>query len=425
MIPAQLIEPLGVAVGRLFPPAELDLVMLKTTGGGLYQWVARGLSDRETAVALITVVSQRDMELIVFAELIARLPPGSPEVQLVHLACPAVQQKLPSTRDHVQQLITGIDAMRAQLGDPVVREAADSSKAKLQSIVDTIDSLKIYKSLHECLHQLQVKQFQALRAAARKMPENREQTQVLKDYRDQLRGACVAARGNAEELDDPPRKQTELSWIDDLEHAGERFHQAIEQRDARAAQTALKDIRLVMRATPPRLNDLIAAIAKVLPLDELERALARIAGAGGNGQITDALHALRLIIPTIRARVNEHRNWQAVDVRISDLDRLIEQQPHNLLEEFAIDWVEVKSRVDALALLDPTSGWAVQIQRYAGEVGDRLAGDKLDEAFEDAFGAFRGDAQHRFLTVDSKLKYDCGELVKIGVPLQHMLAEID
>ncbi|MEW9612726.1 hypothetical protein AB3G45_02490 [Shinella sp. S4-D37] len=425
MIPAPLIEPLSIAIGRLFPPADLDLVMLKTTGDGLFQWVPRGLNDRETAHALLAVVSERDMELIVLAEFAARTPPDNGLIPLIDEACPGARQKLPTTREHVQQLITGIDDMRARLNEPAVRQAVDSSKAKLQEIVRTIDSLKVYKNLHECLHQLQVKQFQALRAAARKMPENREQALVLRDYRDQLRGACVAARGTAQELNDPPRRQTEMSWIDDLEQAGDRFHAAIATRNARAAQTALKDIRFVMRAAPPRLNDLIAAIAKVLPLDELEKALGSIAQAGGGDTVANALHALRLIIPTIRARVNEHRSWQAVDIRISDLDRLIEQQPRDLVEEFASDWLEVKSRVHALAVLDPGSDWTQRIDGYAGEVSDRLAQETVDEAFEDAFADFRGDAQYRFLTVDSKLKYDCGELVKIGVPLRDMLAEID
>lgn len=425
MIPGPLIEPLGIAIGRLFPPENLDLVMLKTTGDGLFQWVPRVLSDRDTALELLKVVSERDMELIVLAELLARTPAGNALIPLIEEACPDVRQALPTTREQVARLITGIDAIRARLDEPAVRRALESSKAKLQEIVQTIDSLKTYKNLHECLHQLQVKQFQALRAAARKMPENREQARMLRDYRDQLRGACVTARGIAQELTDPPRRQTEISWIDDLEQAGERFHAAIGQRDARAAQTALKDIRFVMRATPPRLNDLIAAIAKVLPLDELEKALGSIGEADGGDNIANALQALRLIVPTIRARVNEHKSWQAVDIRIADLDRLIEQQPRDLLEEFANDWLEVKSRVHALAVLDSGSAWARELEGYAGEVTDWLGEEKIEEAFEDAFANFRGDAQHRFLTVDSKLKSDCGELVKIGTPLRDMLAEID
>ncbi|WP_299750303.1 hypothetical protein [Devosia sp.] len=54
-----LIEPLGIVVGMAFSPRDLDMVMLKTTGDGLNQWVGRDLCDRVTAIALLKQVSRR------------------------------------------------------------------------------------------------------------------------------------------------------------------------------------------------------------------------------------------------------------------------------------------------------------------------------------------------------------------------------
>ena len=425
-IPPKLIEPLSIAVARTFAIVELQGIMLKTTGEGLFEvWTGRNLPDRETALELLQKVSERDVELIVLVEMLARRPNDSELGRLVEQACPDARKRLPTTDEHVAQLISGLAAIRASLGDPAVKDAVNGSRAKLESIVATVDSLDVYKNLHECLHQLQAKQFHSLRAAARTMPDNREQARELREYRQQLRIACLFARGAVDKLPDIPLvRQTELLWIGDLEQAGDRFHDAIENKDAKAAQSALKDIRIVMRGTPPRLNDLIFSIATLLPLDELAKALGKIVEAGGGTAIEVGLRSLLLIIPTIRARVVDHKSWQAADIRISDLDQLIDHQPRDLVEEFADDWLELKGRVRALTALDPEAPWAKNIDTYAADVDQCLFKEVADDDLTDAFAAFRGDAQYRFLLVDSKLKSDCGSLVRISTPLHEILREV-
>ncbi|MBB2671533.1 UNVERIFIED_ORG: hypothetical protein GGE44_001084 [Rhizobium esperanzae] len=87
-IAAALIEPLGVAIGQVFAPAELDLVMLKTTGDGIYQWVPRGLNDRQTAIELVRVVSNNDMEVMVLADILVRRPRNKTLRVLIGQAAP-------------------------------------------------------------------------------------------------------------------------------------------------------------------------------------------------------------------------------------------------------------------------------------------------------------------------------------------------
>ncbi len=425
-IQAALIEPLSVEIARLFDPPDLERIMLRATGEGLYEvWVGRDLPDRKMCFELMQEISRRGVERNVLGEMLARRPADAAFSALVDQCCPEARAALPTTALQVDALMGGLQQVQAQLTDPQVRAALLGSGEKLKTISGTIDSLDAYKTLHECLHQLAQKQFRALRDAARTLPDNPQTALELRSYRNELRNACLSARNAVRKLPDAPVvRATEYMWIEDLEAAGDQFHQAIDERKGDVASSALRKIRRIMLTTPPRLNALIFASATQLPLDELTGALTQ-ATAGGGAAVAAALASLRTLIPAIHSRVVEHRSWQDADVRISEIDQLLEHPGDGVIEEFAADWLELKALVLGLTGLEPGADWAVRVERYAGQVDDNLARETVDAEFLDAFGAFRSDAQYHFLIVDSELKTDCEALVRIGEPLHRILAELE
>ncbi|MGP3697583.1 hypothetical protein [Rhodobacter sp. NSM] len=428
MLPPALIEPLSEEVARLFTTDDLKRIMLKSTGLGLHEeWVPDNLTGRERAFALLEAVSRQDAEPLVLAEMLARRPDAADFAALVEQACPEARAALPATGRQVEQVISGLSAVYLRLDEAPVRERLTQSRDRLSMIVDTVDSLDAYKSLHECLHQIQIKQFRALNDAARALPEDPRQAAELRVYCNQLRGACVMARNAVEQLPAAPiPRATETLWIDALEAAAAQVQDAIDAVDTAGARSALRQIRWIIQNTPPRLNSLIFATASALPLDDLARALEDVAGAGGGEPIRTALRSLRLIIPTIRSEVVEHREWQEADIRITELDQLFERAGNgvDLVEEFAAVWIELKSMVQELATRDPEAAWARRILSYLEDVDDALAREQADAGFEAVYSAFRGEAQIRFLTVDSRLKGDCTALVRISMPLHKLLAEL-
>jgi len=420
-----LIEPLSIEIARAFSIQDLERVMLKTTGQALFQvWVGPGMPLRQTAFDLLQEVDKMGLERIVLGEMRARRADNAALVALIDQACPEARQALPATGQQVSVLITGLDSVRARLADPAVRDRLTQSVSQLQQIVGTIDSLNAYKSLHECLHQLQAKQFRALKDAARNLPTQPDQAAELLAYRNQLRSACLIARQAVSELPDMPvLRATEIMWIDVLEAAGDQFHDAIDNGDPKGARSALRKIRAIMVTDPPRLNRLIFTTATALPLNDLMNAL-RDVGGEDIPDVAAALNSLRLISATIRAGVVEHREWQDADIRIAEIDQLFERDSPDQLEEFATDWLELKAIVQDLAVRDPDAKWAGKIQLYINNVDDGLAPEDADGPFRLAFDSFRGEAQFRFLMVDSKLKADCSALVRIGNPLHRILEEL-
>lgn len=420
-----LIEPLSIEIARAFSIHDLERIMLKATGQGLFEvWVGQGLTLRQTAFDLLQRVDDSGLERIVLAEMRARRASDAALADLIDLACPEARLAMPATGQQVSVLITGLDSVRARLSDPVVHDRLSQSVSKLQQIVETIDCLHAYKSLHECLHQLQAKQFRALKEAAKNLPSQPDQAAELLAYRNQLRSACLIARQTVNELpDNPVLRKTETLWIDVLEAAGDQFHDAIDAGDPKAARSALRKIRAVMVTDPPRLNALIFTTATALPLDDLMNAL-RDVGGEDVPEIAAAMNSLRMIGATIRAGVVEHREWQDADIRIAEIDQLFEHDSPDQLEEFATDWLELKAIVQDLAGRDPEARWAGKIRTYIDNVDDGLAPEEADGPFRLAFDSFRGEAQFRFLTVDSKLKADCSALVRIGTPLHRILQEL-
>lgn len=423
----ELIEELSIQIAASFTKEDLDGIMVTTTGKGLFEaWTGENDPVRKTAFDLMQEVRRQGVEQRVLAEMLARRPQNDALRTVIGDACPEALQAMPTTRQQVAVLITGLDALRARLGDPAVRERLARSVAGLGQIAATIDKLYIYKSLHECLHQLQAKQFRTLREAAKTLPTDIEQATELLAYRNQLRSACLIARDVVDRLPPMPAelRATETAWIDVLEAAGEQFHTAIENRDFRTAHSALRKIRSIMGTDPPRLNGLIVRTSAGLPLDDLKQALTDI-GGDAVPEITAALASLQTIIPTIHARVTEHRDWQDIELRIADLDRVFEDRKGaDLIEEFALQWMDLKPQVQNLAARDPEAKWSIKILACMTDVDDRLAAEQADDAFRFAFDVWRGEAQFRFLMVDSKLRADCSELVRIGNPLHRILEEL-
>lgn len=423
----ELIEELSIQIAENFTKGDLDGIMVTTTGKGLFEaWTGEKDSVRKTAFDLMQEVRRQGVEQSVLAAMLARRPQNDALRKVIGDACPEALQAMPTTRQQVAVLITGLDALRARLDDPAVRERLERSVAGLGQIAATIDKLYIYKSLHECLHQLQAKQFRTLREAAETLPTDIEHATELLAYRNQLRSACLIARDVVDRLPPMPAelRATEMAWIDVLEAVGEQFHTAIENSDSDNAHSALRTIRSIMGTEPPRLNGLIVTTSAVLPLDDLTQALTDI-GGDAVPEITAALASLQTIIPTLHARVTEHRAWQAIELCIADLDRVFEDKKDaDLIKEFGRQWRALKPQVQDLAARDPDAKWSIKILDCVTKVDDRAAAEQADDAFRFAFDVWRGESQFRFLMVDSKLRADCSELVRIGNPLHRILEEL-
>lgn len=422
-------EALSRMIGDAFDPDEMDIVLRKTTGGGLFKvWAGPGKPMRDTIVEVLRKLSDRGIERAVLTEIAIRRRDQADLIAALGAACPAALEALPTTAAQVGTLLTGLTLAQASLADPAVRAALTASRAALQILSQTTGTLRIYKEIHDSLHQLQMKQFNDLRGAARTLGTDPAQEAELVDYQTRLDSACTEMRDWIGQLPDTGlARPLELAWLERLEAANRGLHQALADQTPAPAMVALTDIHRLMATVPSRLNEQIVVAAETLPLGTLADALNAVAGAtaGAPGDVIgQARAALGLIDPALHARVGEHKSWQEIDNRIRYMDELADHRGPGMLAEFAIYWPDLKRSVLDLASFDPAAPWARDTNLYAGRLDDLLARDVLDDALLAAFANFRVKARFRFFAVDRTLKDDCSALVSISAPLNSIVAEL-
>ena len=423
------IDALSTLIGDGFGPDELDIVMRKSTGAGLFKaWVGPGKPMRDTVLELLRKLSDRGIERAVLTEIALRRRSEAPLIDAIRTACPAALEALPATEAQVGLLLTGLAAATAGLGDPAVRAALAASKGLIGGIAETVGTLRIYKEIHDCLHQLQFRQLSDLRGAARALGEDPLREAELVDYQTRLDSACTLIGDWIAELPAAGlTQQLERAWLDRLTKANSGLHQALADRQSGPAQVALADVARILATVPSRLNEQIVVAADALALERLGEALGGIRAAlpaPAADEVGQAGTALTLISPALQSRVAEHRSWQEIDIKIGYIDDLCDHRGPDALAEFAIYWPDLKRAILDLSAYEPEAQWAKDTGLYAGRLDDLMARDVMDDALIAAFANVRVKARFRFFAVDRGLKSDCSALVAISAPLQSLVAEL-
>jgi hypothetical protein len=189
----------------------------------------------------------------------------------------------------------------------------------------------------------------------------------------------------------------------------------------------------VLEFQPPRLNDLIVASAKQLPLKDLSDGLKGLSGSAGDSssQLLNADTALRNVDQAMRGRVAEHDMWQEIDKGIWVLEQVFTQSASQA-EDFTAYWPELKSRVRTMADLSPDADWSrnvrdsservdLELLRQQSAAASPPAGAPAPSQLWSVFSDLRSETRYRFFIVDQQLKRDCESLVDIGTPVRSIL----
>jgi hypothetical protein len=442
-LPPNLVQPLADAIGDAFDMAELDGIVVRTTGARLYkEWVPEGDPHRVTAYKLLQALQEPGGFVVLFLAHVRAARPAITKLQeLIAQACPEALTAKIELSQQVSSVLAGLAATRTSLTDPNVKQALQTSRDSLAVVVVDIETLEVYKNLHECLHLLQMKAFGSLRFLAKQPSKSAADIEILREYQEQLNTVYTKAREWADRFPaGTTLREVEIIWIDALETAANKYQPALDADNARETFLALNSVRSVLRREPFNLSQRIYATAKGLPLQNLTAALLNVSTAIGAAQtaIPVAYASMRDLHGTLLGRVREHKLCQDADNLIWDLEETFEHASDTAREDFNLTWPEARASILSLAALDPTAQWSKNTRQYSDRLDDVLerfgaldttepAAAELKKAFDDlkkAFDAFRREVRFHFFAVDAKLRADCAALVKIGVPLKNILEDL-
>jgi hypothetical protein len=422
-IPNERLPEFSQAIGGKFSIAELDMVCLQATNEGLFQnFAGQGKPVVETTLQLLKAVQNLGKERDVLSAIYCFKTDIKPLQVMIESVFPDVQLAVVEYR--TKHVLSGLAVVKGHLSNPAVRAVISKSKDPLEKVARNVTYLGVYKNLHECMHQLQYKPYFELRLAAEGFANDRTSIRTLMEYRDQVRDTLTKARTNIKELPpDPIARQTELTWIEDLETASHDYNMSIDKRDSAGASDALFEIKSMLALGPARLNQQIFSTAKTLPLADLTAAFGAIGDVLGadNSDISSAKNSMRDLQPTIISRVAQHKGWQDADKFISALDDAFERKGNDIVLTFRQYWPKAKQQFNALMASESDSAWAKDCTKYTLDIDDQVTKDEFSDDLRLAFDAFRGSTRSQFFAVDANLKMECSELSRVSVPLLAIL----
>ncbi len=335
---------------------------------------------------------------------------GNEELRdLVVAACPQTLVSLPPVEEQVARLLQML------LGAPLPLEAKLKLYPKrndLRQASREITRLFAYKSLHECLHVLQLRLMYGffLESETSQYAEP-DVERSLKD----IEQACARAM-EAAALLEADSARIELSWINELNKSAASIRDTIAAGDNAVGLDSLNNVAQLIRVHLARLNGQVFTAARRLSL----AALTELPFDMDQTESKEVFsYAVRDLKPTVLARALKHKLWQDAENGFSLLTKVLDGSRGGI-GEFTMPWFMLKARILWLAELDPGTEWAERAKKYSVEISDQLADEKSKPSLE----TYHKLTKLCFFAADAMLKSDCSSLRRIDDPLSSVLQDI-
>ena len=410
--------------------SELDQVVRWNLGAGLFvDYAAPGFPFRTVVAQLLAKTEQRGSTVKLFEGVIRFRPTVKDAV--AHIL-PEVVIAPPEMAKQIADVLEGVRGVQARLDIPAVREPILHSYDDLKRVVVDLDLLTRYKTLHDCLHNLQIKHFRLVTSAAKRLQEDPLASDTLGEYLYQLRIQASNARTAAQGLPNTPgERDVELGWVDTLDSIIDNLHSALLVNDDKAAIKVVYLLKAILRRQPADLDHLLVITARRLPLSRLVDTLKNVAAAPISGDaapldLTSAILALQRLIPDQMGLIAEHTAWQQVAKDLWQADESLHLGSPDSLEEFQYIWESICNKTLAIIRSNPTVAWAVSLEQQISGFDKAFplpATPPVPEPVKSRFGLLQRDALFQFFIVDRSLHGQCTEIIKLGEPLQHLLEE--
>jgi effector-associated domain 1 (EAD1)-containing protein len=414
-----------------FDADTLAMHVKRKIGINLYE-VVEQKATLDVQVFQLLTASEREGYTVLLLRSVVDVRPGRRDLRdAIAQHCPAALEAPQSLGVQSQTVVAGVKTMQIQFDESsAVRDVIGASREKLDPLMEKIDILFNYKVLHDCLHTIQLKQYPIIVDKVKQFRTDPLTSADLETDILELKDICSDARKAAEALpDEAAARAQQLQWVGTLESAIAELRKGVDDLDDLSVTRAVRFIRRVIRQEPFRVNALLIFVADTLPLEELAQTIEKVISAavaeGGvpASELKNALHSLRNnILPQLRGRVAEHKQWQEVENDFWEAEDCIERRTSDSIEEFSELWPDTKSRVESLALTEPESDWAKATKKQASLIDADVA-RHVDSAME-KFEYFRKTALFHFYQVDKALKAQCAEILKLRAPLRSLLSKV-
>ena len=413
---------------------RIEDVVFRATGYQLYKEYGAPDDPMNRAVyKALDQLTQKGTERWLLTHVLVQAIANDTLSNLIVRSLPESLMPKPTVEAQVQSVIENLKSVKTAALTPDNMEELKEKCATLPAVSQQISTLFAYKSLHECLHalQMQLSNRSTTGAAATSQALHSDLTDCLK----KIELAATTARTAAEPLGwSPDVIRPENAWIGKVKEYATKLQSQLGTASsagtgataAMPAQlsTALNifdDVQYLIRQQLVRLNQRIFDTSNDLSLTALIAAMPELIQA--EDYFEQFKLSIRELNPTVLARTLVHKIWQDADKEISLIEDILDT-PATGTNRFREHWVTLRRRVLWLAALEPDAEWAKKAVEEAENIDDQLAAEAADDVIRPLFETLRSFTKYRFFAVDDALKKDCSSLRRIDEPLKSMLEDI-
>jgi hypothetical protein len=412
-----------------FRPNDLPAFVRMAMGEELADQITWNQPHRGVVFDLL-VVAQTEGKISELLQSMQKEKPDNAELQeAIRKRLDALDKQGLHKKQDTQQVVEGIKNLQGHAETtPGVRDLIAASRPKLEQLQRDIEVLFNYKSLHDCLHEIQIKLYPQIVNDVKQFATNVQAPLELDNYVYQLNIVCSNAQQAAQCLpDEVAIRDEEMEWVTKLDSAAKAMSAALERQDDRAFRMPLVSIKLMLRREPDHVNKRLTNVANHLPLDELAKIIGDAvdklgADAEAAAQLKDSFDSLTRLSTQLKMRVKEHGGWQDVERYSWEAEDCLERSTVDAMEEFTSIWELLKSKVADLEVEAQEKDWAKVTKKHAALIDQGLKGDPA--AVKKAFEWFRETVLYHFFWVDKDLKARCEDILKIREPLGTLLGKV-
>jgi Effector-associated domain 1 len=414
-----------------FNPDSLFQLVRLEMGVDMYkEYVATGQPFKDSVFDLINALEERGTTIsLIDAVIVAR--PNKMDIQSLLPAMRDVLATVASTVSSAQVSVVerAIQSVSTMMDHDLLSEESSKMLQELRSGLELIQS---YKTLHDCLHKVQMK-LNALETEARALglPGQEDAADRFESCLNDFIMEGINAHQCVLTLPTNPAlfQEAEQNWLKQYDAAVALAKIGWEKADGKSARLSASKFRSILRREPCRIDSILRSCAGGLDLEALKALLDQVAKRPkqtpeNTRVLIEGQLAVELLFRKLKAMLNQHNQWQEIDQTLWEAEDALPAAGAVEVDasNFEILWGDLSSALSLLVDTAPASDWAIVLMEQKNKVD---AAWKL-QVWKDltrAFRQFRRTCLMYFFKNDSDLKGLADEVAQLRKSIDQLLAK--
>lgn len=328
-----------------------------------------------------------------------------------------------STQELQRKAGEGLRILHQEAHAPEVREAIRHYQTDLKATLESIETVRHYKQLHDLFQEMEVSYNLIIHNERPRLELVGETWDSITSNKPVLDGPINDLIEKAQEH---PYHARAAYWLPMVEKGKEAMDASIRKQSLKELDKALRFLYRALDRGLPRVNGHLVDAATDLPLKRLIKSVDSIVHrleGRWNAELIDHLqHSIQAMIELqtqMETLVNHHNDWQRLDDELRRIDVMTAQD----FSELRMMWPDIQGM--GMDLYGRSAiQWAIDLRYSNDRLESVLSGQRPPNAIKQEYEAFRRQVSRRFRLVDDQLLQLCEDLRQIGEPLDLLLKSL-